>query len=81
MKMLLVPLALAVALLLAPTSPALAHGNDGGGNYYQVQNGDLSLWTISFKLDIPFGVLLDLNWDEPGLSECLMIGDWVRISY
>ncbi len=71
--------ALAVALLLAPI-PALAHGNDGGANYYQVQKGDLSLWSISFKLDIPFGVLLDLNWYEPGLSECLMIGDWVRIS-
>ncbi len=78
MKRLLVPLALAVALLLVPMFPVQAHSGNGGEGYYQVQNGDLSLWTIAIRLDLPFGVLLDLNWDNEAI-QCLMIGDYVRV--
>lgn len=67
---------LALALAALSTSPAFAHGDSGG---YTVQQGDLSLWSISIKLDIPFGALLDANYDQPMLSTCLRVGDQVRL--
>lgn len=76
MKQALLVLALVAVLAVGSAVPAYAH--DGSGDYTVVQ-GDLSLWTIAIKLGISFGALLDANWDNPGLSECLMLGDRVEL--
>ena len=76
MKKALTVLALATTLTLSTASPAFAHGDSGN---YTVVDGDLSLWSISIKLGIFFGDLLDANWDQPMLSTCLRVGDSVRL--
>lgn len=76
MKNALVIALLVLALALFSAVPAFAHGDSGG---YTVVDGDLSLWSISVKLDISFGDLLDVNQDQPMLSTCLRVGDSVRL--
>ncbi len=43
---------------------------------YEVQDGDLSLWTISQKLGVSFGALLDANPDSPDL---IRVGDRINL--
>ncbi len=40
---------------------------EASGNAYTVQDGDLSLWSISQKYGISFGALLDANPENPNL--------------
>lgn len=49
-------------------------GNVESGRTYVVQDGDLSLWSISQKLGIFFGDLLSLNPDNPDL---IRVGDTI----
>jgi len=43
---------------------------------YTVQDGDLSLWTISQKLGISFGALLDAN---SGDADLIRVGDHINL--
>lgn len=47
-----------------------------GYGSYEVQDGDLSLWSISQKYAIPFGALLDANPAHPDL---IRVGDVIRL--
>ena len=46
------------------------------GSSYIVQDGDLSLWSISQKLGISFGALLDVNPVNPDL---IYVGDVINL--
>lgn len=48
----------------------------GSGASYVVQDGDLSLWSISQKYGIPFGALLDANPVDPDL---IRVGDRINL--
>lgn len=48
----------------------------GSGSSYEVQAGDLSLWSISQKYGIPFGALLDANPSNPDL---IRVGDRINL--
>lgn len=43
---------------------------------YEVQDGDLSLWSISQSLGIPFGALLDANPNSP---DFIRVGDTINL--
>ena len=45
---------------------------------YTVARGDLSLWTIAGKLDIPFGSLLDANWHMENVN-LIHVGDVIKL--
>ncbi len=50
---------------------------DDGGSTYVVSDGDLSLWTISQRLGISFGALLDAyQGDNPDL---IRVGDSINL--
>ena len=49
---------------------------ESGGTTYTVQDGDLSLWSISQSLGISFGALLDANPTDPDL---IHVGDVIYL--